>query len=253
MFTSQTSRTKVQGCQPGGTVFRYVYSMNRAARQKAALVMLPFEQLRDTIQKASPETRCRLRDWMDETFDNAGFRRAAAVERVSTEPVALDGRTYTDVRRTDVFWIPSSSTPVGRTAGIYAFASGCDWLYVGFSCDVAGRRTSHMAALRHDKHPNRLLQRYWDADEPMWFILLEILPLEKGYRRQGQHPAEIQWKRRLRPVCDRESRNTHVSFLVAPYSPSTKLHAELHGAGLLQVDDDSRVASELSCKHASCY
>ena len=105
--------------------------------------------------------------------------------------------------------------------GIYAIASDSDWLYVGFSRDVVGRRTSHMTALRHHCHSNRLLQRYWDGGAPMRFVLLQILQLEINHRQRGQNPAEIQWKRRLRPVCDRESRTAQISFLLDPYSTRT--------------------------------
>ena len=174
-----------------------------------------FDWLREGVDGAPPEVRSRLRDWMDETFDNAGFHRAFQIEHVCSEPVVLEGRTHTDLRRDDVFW-NSDSPPRGRQAGVYAFASAHDWLYLGFSCDLMSRRTSHTTALRHHKHPNRLLQRYWDDGAPMWFVILETLVLEKRIR-QGQHPTELRWKRRLRPICDRESRSTHVSFLFNPF------------------------------------
>jgi hypothetical protein len=174
-----------------------------------------FERLRDDVEGAHPEVRSRLRDWMDEAFDNARFHRAIPVDHVCTEPVVLEGRTHTDVRRKDVFWLSYSAPPPRRLAGVYAFASECDWLYLGFSCDLISRRTSHTTPLRHHKHPNQLLQRYWDKGGPMWFVILETIVLEKRIR-QGQHPAELQWKRRLRPICDRESRNTHISLFFDP-------------------------------------
>ena len=104
-------------------------------------------------------------------------------------------------------------------SGIYAIASELDWLYVGRAVKLSTRRCVHASNLRNDKHPNRLLQHHWnETTDPIWFVILETcedhLQFRREVRRGIEHPRELVWKERLRPLYDRERRKGDISFLI---------------------------------------
>jgi hypothetical protein len=174
-------------------------------------------RMRAAVDKLDPEARLRLRNWINKSFDAWGLSRDDA----RTE--AYDRLYYvTDFDRSNMRELQWNGRRKDRglppdTGGVYAIASDRDWLYVGKATSLANRRRDHAANLRHDSHQNALLQRHWKTnDEPIWFIVLERWPRDVRLRRGGEHPAELRWKRRLRPLYDREARKADVSLLIHP-------------------------------------
>lgn len=178
--------------------------------------MDPFEVLRTQVELASAETRVRLRDWLEATYDGSGFKRRNIIPLVPYERVDFASRLHTDLRAGCVVWKNLNSTADLERPAIYAIATAEDWLYVGFTRDIRLRRNNHTTTLRNRRHPNAALQRHWiEATGDLWFIVLELFANNSDLGRiRGKHEREIYWKRRLRPLCDYEPRRIDVSFLL---------------------------------------
>jgi hypothetical protein len=176
------------------------------------------ESVRIEVACLEPAERVRLRSWLGAHFDGCGNIRERQGELQRhlyqlTEFVRDDLRvSYRARHLQDLAWYQP---------GIYGIASESDWLYVGRTVKLSVRRTNHACTLRFGKHPNRLLQSHWDRTaEPMWFVILESTPSEVDFRHQVrrgvEHPRELVWKQRLRPLYDLEARKLDVSFLLHP-------------------------------------
>jgi len=97
---------------------------------------------------------------------------------------------------------------------------------VGRATKLAIRRTNHASALRNNTHQNRLLQRHWNVtSDPMWFVVLERWPntISRFRRGLGEHPRELLWKSRLRPLYDAVRSNcTMAGVLLASIACRTR-------------------------------
>jgi hypothetical protein len=174
-----------------------------------------------TTSKMRPENSTAkgcsgFRAWICAEFDGCGFSRRS--ERAEFAALySIRDFEHEDMREYLAFAPRTTRFTAWTAPGIYAIASDRDWLYVGRATRLSLRRTNHGSTLRSGTHPNRLLQRHWDADSsPMWFVVLEQLGNDAEFRRGAEHPRELTWKRRLRPLYDRELRRADISFLVHP-------------------------------------
>jgi hypothetical protein len=175
------------------------------------------ERFKNEFAAASTEERARIREWVLTAFDDGGMRRSIE-ERVDERPFVLEDFARTNLRLDRGIWLPSGPPTGSALKCVYAIASERDWLYVGYTSNVRFRRTRHAASLRTGHHHNRLLQRHWSDDAgEIWFLILE--PIYEGLprnRRGVQHHLELVWKRRLRPLYDREPRRADISFFLEP-------------------------------------
>ncbi len=155
---------------------------------------------------AHSEERARIREWLLRAYDDDGVSLHAAHDEDTTR-FKLERLLRTNLRAPTVTWIPWTPPSGPRFKWVYAIASERDWLYVGFTANVRLRRNRHAATLRTGKHHNRFLQRHWnDHREAIWFAILETLDDGSSRNRHGdQHPSEIKWKHRLRPLYDGET------------------------------------------------
>lgn len=166
---------------------------------------------------ANSEERAHIREWLMRTFDNSGApRRTAEHGEENTTLFALERLIRTNLRAPTVTWLPWSPSSGSHFRWVYAIASERDWLYVGFTANARLRRNSHATSLRTGKHHNRLLQRHWNGGYgAIWFAILETIEDGSTRNRHGdQHPSEIKWKRRLRPLYDLEPRRRGISFFI---------------------------------------
>ena len=176
------------------------------------------ERMKRQLATAHSEERARIRTWLLTAFDDCGVPRPTTENEEDSTVLELERFPRTNLRAPSVLWLPSTPPLGPRLKWIYAIASERDWLYVGFTANVRLRRTRHAATLRTGNHHNRLLQRHWNDDRgEIWFAILEIIDGDVTRNRHGvQHPSEIKWKRRLRPLYDREPRRADVSFFIGP-------------------------------------
>ncbi|HEX3465455.1 MAG TPA: hypothetical protein VHS78_15510 [Candidatus Elarobacter sp.] len=174
-------------------------------------------EIKAEIEGLESEDRVRLRAWLGASFDGCGIRRSDDRAELHHVVYRAEGFLHDDMRTlrpdrrpTNLAW---------HLPGIYAIASECDWLYVGRAVHLSTRRCVHASNLRKNKHPNRLLQRHWNSTAaPIWFVILETcedeLQFRRNVRRGIEHPRELVWKQRLRPLYDHEARKRDISFLV---------------------------------------
>jgi GIY-YIG catalytic domain len=177
------------------------------------------QHIKHQLVMTHSEERARIREWLLRAFDDCGVPRK--VEEQDEAPrFELASLVRTNLRASTVTWLPSPPPSGPHIKYIYAIASERDWLYVGFTANIRLRRTHHAAALRTGNHHNRLLQRHW-VDDPgtIWFAILETIDEPTRNRHGVQHPSEIKWKRRLRPLYDREAKRADISFFIGPTSP----------------------------------
>jgi len=174
------------------------------------------ESVQKEARKLDPESLLRFRAWVCAAFDGCGFPRGSERDEYSALYTIRDFE-HEDMRILHKFARHTSRYSAWTVPGIYAIASDRDWLYVGRARRLSTRRINHGSTLRSGTHANRLLQRHWDVDsDPMWFVVLEQLGADVAFRRGAEHPRELVWKRRLRPLYDREQRRGDISFLVHP-------------------------------------
>lgn len=199
----------------------------------------------DDIQREIAALSCRriarLRRWISVAYDESGLRTRADLDRP-----AITSSIHTNLRQPHRWSHVAPNLPSGlERAGIYGIASNYAWLYVGFAKNIALRRTNHATNLRNGKHHNRLLQRHWDRENtPLWFVVLQLLEpvFDRGVLR-GEHPEEFAWKKRLRPIYDREARRSDVSLLLATSEHSLHVRRGARAARRLVSPSDSTTRS----------
>ncbi|MBV8367815.1 MAG: hypothetical protein JO036_02610 [Candidatus Eremiobacteraeota bacterium] len=183
------------------------------------LTQIQIDHVKELIKKLEPEERIRLRAWIGARYDGCGFERS---DEVADSPLSLyfvRDFEHEDMREVKPAGFRAGQKRTWNVPGIYAIATDVDWLYVGRATKLAIRRTNHASTLRNNTHQNRLLQRHWNVtSDPMWFVVLERWPntISRFRRGSGEHPRELLWKSRLRPLYDREGRKADISFLITP-------------------------------------